>query len=98
MPSTPVSRVTMATQTEANIVYDPPVKTSMFDRQIAYMERSLTDHERRMRACEMWSEKEERKVDQLDAEFFNQQRVLKSEVHELRQIITDILIGPVPGW
>ena len=100
-PAVPSSRseptkpsiIEMATQTEPNMIFDPPVKKSEYDRQIAYMERSLTDHERRMRASEMWNEKEERKVDALDAEFFNQNRVMRCEIQELRQIITDILMG-----
>ena len=96
------SNVEMSTQTEPNVIFDPPVKRSEYDRQIAYMERSLTDHERRMRASEMWNEKEERKVDSMDAEFFNQQRVMKCEIQELRQIITDILMGhtkvPFPAY
>ena len=60
----------MATQTAPNEIYDPPVKKSEFSSQMGYVDRALTNHERRMRANEVWCEREEEKVNKIDAELY----------------------------
>ena len=94
--------IVMATQTEPNVIYDPPVKHSEFESQNGYVERSLTDHERRLRFNESWREKNERKVSQIDAEYYTlytnlkaDQELLYAEHVELKKVLTDILTGKV---
>ena len=63
--------VDMATQTGPNVIFDPPVKKSEFSGQMDYIDSSLTDHERRMRACEMRNERGDQKVNKLDADIYS---------------------------
>ena len=92
-------RVEMATQTAPNIIPDLPVKKSEFDTQADYVERALTDHERRVRAVEIRGDKNDRKVSRIDSEYFNTIRDLKgnqdfilSEIQEQRKTI-EFLLG-----
>ena len=86
--------VEMATQTEPNVIPDVPVLKSEYDVQIDYMEKSLTDHERRVRANELRGDKSDRRINKIDADYFNTIAVLKStqdlllsEVQEHRRTI-----------
>ena len=76
-------KVTMATQTEPNVIPDLPVLKSEFDSQMETVERSLTDHERRMRSSEMWRSKNEKKVDRIDAEYHNQMKIVCASNSEM---------------
>ena len=65
-----ITSVDMATQTGPKEIADPPIKQSEFTSQMEYVEGTLTNHERRMRTTEVWREKQSRKVDKIDADFF----------------------------
>ena len=89
----------MATQTMPNEIYDPPVKKSELTSQMSYMDRALTNHERRLRANEVWCEREEEKVNKIDAELFtlySELRVAHEALHddhiELKKIVSDLLM------
>ena len=75
--------VNMATQTQPNVIPDLPVLKSEFDSQMETVDRSLTDHERRVRSNEIWRSKNERKVDRLDAEYHHQMKILCESNSEL---------------
>ena len=90
---------TMATQTEPNVINDPPVRKSEFVAQMDCVDRSLTDHERRMRAAEVLREREGRRVDKMDAELYTLYMEL-SESHEglikdfndMKKVISDLIM------
>ena len=89
----------MATQTMPNEIYDPPVKKSELTSQMSYIDRALTNHERRMRANEVWCEREEEKVNKIDSELFTLYSELRSAheaLHddhiELKKIVSDLLM------
>ena len=89
----------MATQTTPNEIYDPPVKKSELTSQMGYVDRALTNHERRMRANEVWCEREEEKVNKIDAELytmFSELRVAHESLAEdhisLKKVVSDILM------
>ena len=63
---------------------DPPVLRSLFDSLMGYVERSLTDHERRVRASEISRERNERKVDRMDADYHNQMTYVREQYDELK--------------
>ena len=95
--------VEMATQTGPNVIYDPPVKKSEFTSQMDYIDRSMTDHERRMRAIELRTERSENKVNNIDADIYTMYSDLRAS-HEsliddhnnLKRIVTDILkVSPI---
>ena len=81
----------MATQTTPNVIPDGPVSKTEFQTQVEYLENALIDHERRMRIVEMSRNKNDRKVDRIDADYFNQnqhvlgiQAAMNEEVRTLR--------------
>ena len=69
---------TMASQTEPNVIYDPAIKKSEFDSQVQYIEQSLTDHERRLRSTEVWRERNDRRVNNIDADYHTQIKEIKT--------------------
>ena len=69
--------INMSTQTQPNVIPDLPVLKSEFDSSMETMERSLTDHERRVRSNEIWRSRNERKVDKIDAEYHHQMKLLR---------------------
>ena len=88
-----VSRgVDMATQTVPNVIPDGPVTRTEFQTQSEYVENALTDHERRLRVTEMSRNNNDRKVNRMDADYYNQnqhilgiQAVINDEVRVLRE-------------
>ena len=89
--------VNMATQTQPNVIPDCPVLKSEFDSQMESVDRSLTDHERRVRSNEIWRTRNERKVDRIDAEYHHQMKVLcesnkgmVGDIKTLRESVSDI--------
>ena len=90
--------VDMATQTDPNSLPDLPVLKSEYDGQIDYMEKAITDHERRVRTGEIRRDKCDRRVDKMDADYFNMitslkatQDMLVTEVQEHRKTIEYLL-------
>ena len=87
----------MATQTEPNILTDSPVRRTEFECQVDYLERALTDHERRLRVFEVWQDRIERRVEGLDAEYYNDNNALKiahvkleAEAESLRDLVKNL--------
>ena len=88
----------MATQTGPNEIYDPPIKKSEFTGQMDYIDTSLIDHERRLRANEMRCERSDAKVNKIDSDIFTMYADLRAS-HEtliddhnnLKQVVADIL-------
>ena len=69
----------MATQTEPNVIPDSPVRRSEFQCQCDYFERAIKDHERRIRSFELWQEKIEKRLNEVDADCYNSYKNLKAE-------------------
>ena len=65
-----ITTADMATQTGPKEIPDLPIRQSEFTSQMDYVESTLTNHKRRMRANEVWREKQDRKVDKSDADFY----------------------------
>ena len=87
----------MATQTEPNVLTDSPVRRTEFECQVDYLERALTDHERRLRIFEVWQDRIERRVEGLDAEYYNDNNALKiahvkleAEAESLRDLVKNL--------
>ena len=95
--------VEMATQTGPNVIYDPPVTKSEFTSQMDYIDRSLIDHERRMRANELRNERGEQKVNKIDADIYTMyndlclsHEALIDDHNNLKSIVADILkVSPI---
>ena len=83
--------LSMATQTGPNMIRDPLIKRSEFDSQFLYVEQSLTDHERRLRSTEIWREKSDRKVDKIDADYYNQIHDLKVQQETMQKNYVDLI-------
>ena len=84
-------KVTMATQTEPNKIIDPLVMRSEFESHLQYVERSITDHERRLRSTEIWREKNDRKVDKIDADYYNQINELRAQQETMNKNHADLI-------
>ena len=76
-------KIDMAAHIQPMDIPDPPVLRSEFDSLMGYVERSLTDHERRVRASEISRERNERKVDRMDADYHNQMTYVCEQYEEL---------------
>ena len=99
VPTQNTKGVDMATQTTPNVIPDGPVTQTEFRSQMDYVEQALTDHERRMRMVEMSRNKNDRKVDRIDADYFNQnqhvlgiQAAINNEVRALRGRLEEVMI------
>ena len=77
-------KIDMAAHMQPMDIPDPPVLRSEFDSLMGYVERSLTDHERRVRASEISRERNERKVDRMDADYHNQMTYVREQCDELK--------------
>ena len=89
---------TMSTQTEPNVIPDTPIRRSKFECQVDYLERALTDHERRLRSFEVWQERVERRIEFIDSEYYNSYNGLKAahdtlanETQVLREVVKGLL-------
>ena len=76
-------KIDMAAHMQPMDIPDPPVLRSEFDSMMGYVERSLTDHGRRVRASEISRERNERKVDRMDADYHNQMTYVREQYEEL---------------
>ena len=74
----------MATQTGPKEIADPSIKQWEFTSQMEYVEGTLTNHERRLRTSEVWREKQSRKVDKIDADFYTLYTDLHASHENLR--------------
>ena len=91
LPERKKTSVEMATQTTPNVIPDTPVTRAEYQGQMEYFENAIIDHERRMRVVELCRNKNERKVDRIDADSYNQNQhlltanaTLANEVDELK--------------
>ena len=89
----------MATQTGPVAIPDPPVKRSEFSAQMEYMDRALTDHERRMRTAEILRDSQEKKVDKNNAELFmlysemrDAHNGMLSDINDLIKVLSDLMM------
>ena len=89
----------MATQTGPVAIPDPPVKRSEFSAQMEYMDRALTDHERRMRTAEILRDSQEKKVDKNNAELFmlysemrDAHNGMLSDINDLKKVLSDLMM------
>ena len=90
--------INMATQTESNVIPELPIRRHEFECQVEYLERALFDHERRLRCFEVWQDKIERRIEGIDAEYFNSYKSMKiehdamlSEMRDLREVVRTLL-------
>ena len=94
----------MATQTGPKEINDPPVRNSEFNSQMDYLDRALTHHERRLRANELRSERDGRKIDKIDADLFamlsdmrESHEALIFDHNELKKVVLD-LVATSPNY
>ena len=87
-PTPKQSTTDMATQTDTSVAPDRPVRRTEYECQMDYIERAITDHERRTRSLEVSVEKNERKVDKADAEYYTQ---LKMVHNTQERIATEVV-------
>ena len=77
--------VDMATQTEKRFDADAPVMRSEFNTQATYTQGAITDHERRLKEHEMWRDRNDRKVDQVDAVSHATTKGLRTDVNGIME-------------
>ena len=86
-----ITTVDMATQTGPKEISDPPVKQTEFSSQLEYVDGTLTNHERRIRTTEIWREKQDRKVDKIDADFYTLYIDLRAS-QGLQKVVEDLIM------
>ena len=89
----------MATQTGPREIPDPPVSLSEYTSQMEYVDQTLTNHERRLRANDVWREKEQRNVDSIDADLYTMiieiresHESLIVDYNDLKKVVSDLLM------